>query len=158
MKDVNTLVPGFAKALEQIPGTLEAYRQLSKTLEQGTLPARLRAQIGVVVAQEIRCDYCIWVQGRLAAQAGVNGEDVFLAQIGTARNRRESLVLRLSRRMVATGQFRDKVELDACEARVFSEIEIAEIVAQVAFAVLTCYVLQTIAPRRSVSTPQIRKA
>src|SRR3954468_9781213 len=103
MKGIDTLVPGFAAALESIPGTQHAHRRLEKALEGGVFTPRMRAQIGLAVAQQVRCDYCQWVMGRLAAQAGLTGEDILFAGAGTAIQRREAAMLRLARRLVAGG-------------------------------------------------------
>src|SRR6478609_12224310 len=84
MKGIDTLVPGFEAALESIPGTLSAHRRLEKALEGGVFTPRMRAQIGLAVAQQIRCDYCQWVFACLAGKAGLTGEDIVFACAGTA--------------------------------------------------------------------------
>ena len=52
MKDVNTLVPGFAAALESVPGTLHAHRRLEKALEAGNLFAAVWSLALLGIAQE----------------------------------------------------------------------------------------------------------
>ena len=158
MNGIDTLVPGFATALESIPGTLHAHRRLEKALEGGSFSARMRAQIGLAVAQQIRCDYCQWVYQCVAAKAGLSGEDLVFASAGTAIDRREAAMLRLARRMVAGGILLKKVDVEPRDNGVLREAEVAEVAAHVAFTILTCYVLQGIAPTRGKPAPSRRAA
>ena len=158
MNGIDTLVPGFANALEGIPGTLNAHRRLEKALEHGAVPARLRAQIGLAVAQQIRCDYCQWVFSCLAGKAGLSGEEALFASAGSAIDRREAAVLRLAQRMVAGGILLKKVDVEPRDVGVLRDAEVAEVAAHVAFTILTCYVLQGIAPTRGKPAPSRRAA
>src|SRR5215213_5169328 len=88
MRDIDSLVPGFAPALERLPGSSEAYGNLMRALDKGGLSMRNKAEIGLLVAQRVRCDYCIWVMSRLAERRGMSGEDVLFAGMGIARGRR----------------------------------------------------------------------
>ena len=158
MKAIDTLVPGFATALEGIPGTLHAHKRLEKALEGGVFSARMRAQVALAVAHQIRCDYCQWVMGRVAAQAGLSGEDALLASAGSALDRREAAMLRLARRMVSGGILLKKVDVEPRDIGVLRESEVAEVAAHVAYTILTCYVLQGIAPTRGKPAPSRRAA
>jgi alkylhydroperoxidase family enzyme len=147
MNDIVSLVPGFDEALARLPGTLGAYAELAKSLDRGTLPLRSRNEIGLIVAARVRCDYCNWVMQRLAARAGMNEEDILFASMGISRGRREAAVARLARLMVSGADIQQARLTDHPDARMFNQAELAEIIAQVALAVLTCTVLQGIAPR-----------
>jgi hypothetical protein len=158
MNGIDTLVPGFATALESIPGTLHAHRRLEQALEGGSFSARMRAQIGLAVAQQIRCDYCQWVYQCVASRSGLSGEDMVFASAGSAIERREAAMLRLARRMVAGGILLKKVDVEPRDNGVLREAEVAEVAAHVAFTILTCYVLQGIAPTRGKPAPSRRAA
>lgn len=148
MKAIAALVPDFDSALELLPGMPAAYGKLERSLEQGSLSRRNQLQIHLVVAGYIRCDYCQWVVGRVAEHEGLTSEDVFFAGIGTARDRQEAAVLNLAHRIVSGGVTPERIRLDQMEARLFGDVELSEIAAHVALAVLTCSVLQAIAPGR----------
>ena len=156
MRDIDSLVPGFAAALERLPGSSEAYGNLMRSLDKGSLSMRNKAEIGLLVAQRVRCDYCIWVMSRLAERRGLSGEDVLFAGLGIARGRRSAAVLRLAHKMIEGPKIATTIECDPADSRMFSDGELAEIVAEVALAVLTCSVLQSIAPR--VPATQRREA
>jgi len=158
MNDLDTLVPGFAAALERVPGTLHAHRRLEKALEVGNLSARHRALIGVAVAHQMRCDYCAWIYTRIAADRGLSGEDILLASAGAALDRREAAIMRLAQRMVAGGILLKRIECDPRDLGVLADSEVAEIAAHVALAILTCYVLQGLAPSSCGRAAQSRRA
>ena len=147
MRDIDSLVPGFAAALERLPGSAEAFGNLQRSLDKGSLSMRNRAEIGVLVAQRVRCDYSAWVMSRLAERRGLSAEDVLFAGMGIARGRRSAAVLRLAQKMIEGPRISTTIECDPADSRMFSDAELAEIVAEVALAVLTCSVLQSIAPR-----------
>lgn len=158
MKDLNTMVPGFAAALESVPGTLHAHRRLEKALEAGNLSPRHRAQIGVVVAYQVHCDYCAWIYSRIAADRGLTSEEILFASAGAALDRRETAMVRLAQRMVAGGILLKRVDCDPRDVGLLAESEMAEIAAHVALAILTCYVLQGLAPSSRGRATQSRRA
>ena len=147
MKDIVSLVPGFNEALARLPGTLGAYADLAASLDRGVLPARSRIEIALVVANRVRCEYCRWVMSRLAAAKGMTEEEIFFAGMGISRGRRESAIARLARLMVSGTELQQKRLCEQPDSRMFTQAELAEIIAQVALAVLTCTVLQSVAPR-----------
>lgn len=157
MRDIESLVPGFNAALQRLPGSSDAYGNLTRSLANGKLSMRNRAEINVLVATRIRCEYSAFVMSRLAERHGLTAEDVFFAGIGIAKGRRGAAILRLAHRMIAGSQLVDKVECSAADARMFSEAEYAEIVSEVALAVLTCSVLQSIAPKTPAGSKPTRR-
>lgn len=151
MNDIASLVPGFSSAMDSLPGMPTAYGKLLRSLDHGSVSGRLRAQIHLVVAGFIHCDYCQWVAGRMAEREGLSGEDILFATVATARDSQEAAILRLALRIVSGGITEERIRLDEMEARLFADVELAEIAAHVALAVLTCSVLQSIAPGRTAA-------
>lgn len=147
MRDVDSLVPGFTAALDRLPGSTEAYGNLMRSLDRSSLSMRNKAEIGLLVAHRVRCDYSIWVMSRLAERRGLSAEDILFAGMGIARGRRSAAMLRLAHKMIAGPKLATTIDCDPADSRMFSDIELSEIVAEVALAVLTCSVLQSIAPR-----------
>src|SRR5207253_9030081 len=79
MQDIESFVPGFRAALDRAPSTRAAYQRLVIVLHDSSCSPRIRAQLGLLVAHRIGCEYCQWAFGRLAASAGLNAEDILLA-------------------------------------------------------------------------------
>ena len=139
-------VPGFLPALQRSPAALEARTKLARTIDDGRLPAGTRARIALVVAQESRCDYCVWAQTIVARQLGLSWEDVTLALAGTALEPREAAIVRLSRVIARTGCFSpDEVRHLARDPQITPN-DVVEIVANAALAVLDNYMIQSLAP------------
>jgi len=158
MQDIQTIVPGFDAALDRASWTRSTYDNLSRSLTRSVLPLRCRAQIMLVVAQQIRCDYSLWVGQRIAESIGMSGEDILLAQVGSARDRHEAAVLRIAYRMMSGGELREAIARNPDAVAGAGETVLTEIAAHVAYAVLTCYVLQSIAPRTASTQPTGRAA
>ena len=156
MNEIDALVPGFAAALERVPGTAHAYRRLSAALAQSHLSERNRAMIAIAVAHQIHCDYCAWIAMRAGERQGLSAEEVFFAAAGTSLLPREAVLVRIATRMVANGVLLKQVQCEPSEAAVVSEADMVEVAAYVAFCVLTCYVLQDIAPKTSSTIAQSR--
>ena len=147
MKEIVSLVPGFSVALAHLPGTLGAYADLVASLEHGTLSQRSRIEIALIVANRVRCDYCRWVMERVAANHGMRQEDIFFAGLGVSRGRREAAIAKIAQTMISGTPLDPSAAASAPQARMFTPTELAEIVAQVALSVLTCTVLQSVAPQ-----------
>ena len=156
MKAIQALVPGFTAALERTPGTLATYRDLCEAMEQSLLPIRCRMQIALVVAQRLRCHYAAWVHSVLASEQGLNGEDVLLAGAGSARDPHEAAILKVASRMIAGDELLDPSELIPVATRGIGETVVAQVAAQVAYALMTCYVLQSVAPTANAPAPAKR--
>ena len=153
MKEIQSIVPGFDAALDRASWTRTTHDNLARGLAKSVLPLRCRAQIGLLVAQQIRCEYSLWVHSCLAASVGMGAEDVLLAQMGGARDKHEAAILRIAYRMMSGGELRAAVERHPDAFAGTGQTVLTEIAAHVAYAVLACYVLQSIAPRAGASTP-----
>jgi hypothetical protein len=158
MQDIQSIVPGFDAALDRASWTRSTYDNLARALGRSVLPLRCRAQIALVVAQQIRCEYSLWVAQRMAESIGMSGEDILLAQVGCARDKHEAAVLRIAYRMMSGGELREAIARNPEAVVGAGETVLTEIAAHVAYAVLTCYVLQSIAPRTGASTQRTGRA
>jgi AhpD family alkylhydroperoxidase len=153
MKDIQSIVPGFDAALDRASWTRTTHDNLARGLARSVLPLRCRAQIALLVSQQIRCDYSLWVHGCIAQSVGMTAEDILLAQVGSARDKHEAAVLRIAYRMMSGGELRAAIERHPEALAGAGETVLTEIAAHVAYSVLACYVLQSIAPRAGASTP-----
>jgi alkylhydroperoxidase family enzyme len=53
------LVPNMTRAMANSPATLDGYLGLSGALAKGALPAKVREQLALAVAEANGCDYCL---------------------------------------------------------------------------------------------------
>jgi AhpD family alkylhydroperoxidase len=70
-------VPGFVKLFPKA-GVAGAWQEL-KGLEFGgdtALPVKVKALIGIAVAAQIPCEYCVWADTKTAKEAGATDEEI----------------------------------------------------------------------------------
>lgn len=158
MPEVFAFIPGFLPALERSPAALEARARLSKTIEAGFLTSRDRAFIGLSVAHVSRCDYCLWAQTNVARQAGLTGEDLLLCSAGTALDRREAAIVRLSAEIARSGSFAEHEVKQLRHDPILGTSEVMEIVANAAYAVINNYLIQSVDPADTTTARQKRAA
>jgi uncharacterized peroxidase-related enzyme len=118
---------------------LEVYLGLSGALGAGRLPAKLREQIALAVAQANGCNYCLAAHSLLGSKAGLADGDVFAARRGDASEPRAHAAIRFALAVVASRGGVEDAELERVRGAGFGDDEIAEIVAHVALNVLTNY-------------------
>src|SRR3954451_8601863 len=70
------LVPNMTRAMASSPAALDGYLQLSGALGQGALPAKVREQIALAVAQANGCDYCLAAHSAVGRMVGLTDEQV----------------------------------------------------------------------------------
>ena len=121
-------IPGFLPALQRSPAAMEARNRLARTISEGQLHPRQRAQIALVVAQESQNDYCVWAQTNVARRAGLAWEDISFALAGSALDARDAAIVKLARDPL------------------LKPADVTEVVANAALAVLDNYMIQSLAP------------
>lgn len=148
-------IPGFLPALERSPEAQEARMRLDRTIRNGTLTSRQRAMIALAVAHQAGFEYCCWAQANIGHAAGLSGEDLMLASMGTALDRREAAIVRLSREIARSGTFSEQEVRKLPQDPILTRSEMLEVVANVAAAVIDNYIIQSIAPE--TTTAQTRR-
>jgi len=145
MNGIHTLVPGFERALSRAPQAKRIWESLGSA---GSLDLRQRALVGLVVAGRVGGDYGRWVMSRLARGNGLAEEEIFLATIGTAHDALDRHLAQVTLRALATH----------APATTQPEDGILRCVqGAIAQAVLTCRVLDSIAPASlRAGTPEHR--
>ena len=139
-------IPGFLPALERSPAALEARGKLERTINEGHLLPRQRAQIALVVAQESQCEYCVWAQTNIARKAGLGWEDISFACAGSALDARDAAIVRLARVIARTGCFAPHEVRALARDPLLRPCDVTEVVATAALAVLDNYMIQSLAP------------
>ncbi len=133
------LVPNMMRTMAASPAVLEGYLGLSGALGTGRLPAKLREQIALAVAQANGCGYCLAAHSLLGGNAGLAASDIVAARRGDASEPRAQAAIRFALAVVAARGGVDVAELERVRGAGFGDGEIAEIVAHVALNVLTNY-------------------
>ncbi|MEV0069620.1 carboxymuconolactone decarboxylase family protein [Amycolatopsis sp. NPDC050768] len=133
-------LPNSFRAMANSPALLQAYLGLSGALAGGTLPAGVRDQLALTVAQYNGCSYCLSAHSYLGEHvAKVSPDELERARHATSADPHTAAVLGLADAIVRTRGHVGAEVLDKARADGVTDSEIAEIVGQVALNVLTNY-------------------
>jgi uncharacterized peroxidase-related enzyme len=133
------IVPNMVATMAQSPAVATAYVGFSHALSQGSLSARSRERLALVVAEENSCDYCLAAHTFLAGKAGLGEQEILDNRRGASDEPKVAAALAFARKLVRNrGQVGD-ADVAALREHGFTEGEVAEIIANVALYVFTNY-------------------
>jgi uncharacterized peroxidase-related enzyme len=133
------LVPNMTRAMANSPAALNGYLQLSGALGKGNLPARVREQIALAVAQANGCDYCLAAHSAVGRMVGLTADQIRDSRLGAAVDPRADALIRFALKVVHARGGVDDSDLEAVRRAGFDDAAIAEVVANVALHVFTNY-------------------
>ena len=133
-------VPNLVQTLALSPAALTGYLGFGTGVQQGALSPQLREQLALVVAQANGCDYCLAAHTGGAKMQGLSAEEILLNRQGQATDPRQAAALKFALAVVVhRGRVSDQ-DVQALRAEGYSDAEIIEITANVAFNILTNYI------------------
>lgn len=133
------VVPNLMRTLGHSPAALEAYLGFSATLGTGVLPAKVREQLALTVAEANTCDYCLAAHSLLGKGAGLSADAILAARRANAADVKIDALLKFAAAVVESrGLVADEAIAAVREAGA-SDAEIVEVVAHVALNILTNY-------------------
>jgi uncharacterized peroxidase-related enzyme len=133
------MVPNLLSTFAQSPATLNGYLALSEALGKGVLTAKQREIIALAVAQANKCSYCLAAHTLMGKGAGLSSEGIRKAREGKAEGGFDGAIAGFARRVAdERGQVSD-ADLAAARSAGLEDAHIVEIIANVAFNVLTNY-------------------
>ena len=131
------LVPNMFRVIANSPAGLQGYLGLSGALGRGVLPATLREQIALLIAETNGCDYCLSAHSVMGAGAGLSAAAIEAARTGEAETAKEQAALSLARAVLARQGRGAEAELVAARAAGWDDAATVEIVLHVALNLLT---------------------
>ena len=131
--------PNLIKTMANSPAVLKSYLNFSSALGIGMLPAKLREQIALTVAETNSSDYCLAAHAAIGKTVGLNDETVQDSRRAQSPNRKEAAVLQFARKLVIDRGWVNDDELARLRQVGLSDGEITEIVANVALHLFTNY-------------------
>lgn len=132
-------VPNLVSTLAQSPAAANAYLAFNGALAKGSLSAKLREQISLVVGETNSCDYCVAAHTMLGAKAGLSKDEVLDARSATAPDEKSAAALAFSRKIVSERGIVSDSDVDGLREHGFTDGDIAEIVANTALNIFTNY-------------------
>ena len=132
-------VPNLISTMAQSPAVATAYLGFSQALSQGSLPAKLRESLSLVVGETNSCNYCVSAHSMLGGKAGLSGTDITQARCGTAEDPKTAAALAFAKKVVVERGIVDDADIEGLRAHGYDDGDIAEIVANVALNIFTNY-------------------
>lgn len=133
------MLPNILRGLARSPAVLEAYLGFSAALSKGALPARLREQIALAVAEANECHYCLAAHSATARALGLSDEQILDSRGATSPDTKVDRVLRFAREIVDTRGQVDGESISRLRAAGYGDGEIVEIVATTALNIFLNY-------------------
>ena len=116
-------------------------QQVVKAAVEGgpKLPATLREQIAIAVAEANGCGYCLAAHSTVGKMVGLTNADVLASRRGTVTDLKAAAALEFARVAVAARGDVTDADLKRVREAGYGDAEVAEIVANVALNVFTNY-------------------
>ncbi len=131
------LIPNMTRAMANSTAVLESYLGFSGALGAGKLPARLREQIALLVAEVNRCSYCLSAHTAIGGLVGLKPEEAEAAREGGSSDVRARAALTFAKSVLINAGAVGDEQVARVRAAGFSDGEIAEIIAHVGLNVFT---------------------
>lgn len=131
------LVPNMTKVMANSPAVLGGYLALSGELGKGRLPAKVREQIAIVVAEVNACTYCLSAHSAIGKTLGLSPTELAAARDGDSADAKSAAALRFAQAVLDRRGEVSEEDVRAVRKAGWSDGEIAEIVGAVALNVFT---------------------
>lgn len=132
-------VPNIIATMANSPAVAKAYLGFSQSLSIGSLSARLREQIALVVGETNGCGYCVAAHTALGKGAGLSEQETRDARRADATNDKERAALEFARKIVSERGHVSNDDVQKVRQAGYTDGEITEIVANVALNNFTNY-------------------
>lgn len=133
------MIPNIMRGLAHSPAALRAYLTLGDALSEGHLPAPVREQIAITVANANGCQYCLSAHTAVGKMLGLSENELAGSREGQASDLKTHALLALARLLVENRGWISDEQLKTVRDGGVSDGEIAEVVANVAQNILTNY-------------------
>lgn len=132
-------VPNSIKTIANSPAALNAYISFDAALGEAKIPASLREQLAIAVANANRCDYCLSAHTAVGKLAGLSSSELGRAQNAEADDAKAAAALKFAVEVVRERGALGRSEVEDLRQAGYSDGEITEIIAVVAINIFTNY-------------------
>ncbi len=133
-------VPNLFRTVAHAPAALQSLWNQLVAAEQMQLPPRLRAAIGLRVAQLNGCSYCLATHTVLGQRAGVDAATVLRFRRGQSNDPKEQALLALTTKIVKDHGHHAGFVVEIARQSGVSESEIIEVIALISLHTFTDYI------------------
>ena len=133
------MIPNLIRTMACSPAVLEAYLSFTGALAMGSLPATLREQIALTVAEVNDCHYSLAAHSAVGKVVGLSHQDILDSRQGTSPDRRVDAALQFARTVILQRGRVDDADVARLRRAEFDDAEITEVVANVALNLFSNY-------------------
>jgi len=154
-------VPNIFQTFAHSPAVLDFYMQGSGALGKTSISTKLRESLALTVAGLHGCDYCASAHTKIGEGAGLTTEELKHNLKGQSEDAKTQAALTFAAKTVESRGNVSDADVKAVKEAGFSEGEVLEMVAVIAFNIFTNYfnhVADTDVDFPHVSTSDVRKA
>ena len=142
------------QATANSPAALKSMWGAFGALAGGKLPAKLKEQLAVAIADRNDCEYCLAAHTALGSKAGATAKELADAQVGRSSDPQSAAALEFALKVVERrGQVSD-ADFAGMRGAGFDDESIVEILAHVALNLFTNYI--NVALRVPVDFPAVK--
>lgn len=155
------MVPNIFGTFANSPAVLDFYLQGSGALKNTSISSQLRESIALTVAGANSCDYCASAHTKIGEGEGLSAEELKNNLHGTSDDAKTKAALEFSKILVNTQGNPTDADVQALKDAGYTEGEVLEITAVVAFNIFTNYfnhVADTDVDFPMVSTSEVKQA
>lgn len=133
------MVPNMMRTMAQSPAVLEGYLNFSSALATGTLSAKIREQIALIVADVNHCEYCLSAHSTIGKMVGLSEAEILASRNADASDAKTKAILKLAYSIVRNRGEVNQDEIETVRQSGVTEGEIAEVIANVGLNIFTNY-------------------
>jgi len=134
------VTPTMTKVMANSPALLQGYLALSGAVAGGTLKPAVRERLAIATAQLNGCEYCLSAHTYVGANiAKVDAAELDRARRAESSDAHVAALLKLSNATAENAGDVDDVDLKTARAEGVTDVEIGEIVANLALNTMTNY-------------------
>jgi alkylhydroperoxidase family enzyme len=140
------LTPNILKQMANSPAALEAFLAAREILSNGVLSPKMRALVGILIAETYSCEYLLAARCEMARKAGISEEDLKLARRQTSTDPKEDVGLNFVRNVILRHADISPANLAEVKEAGYSDGEIVELIAQTSINLWAYYLIQIAQP------------
>ncbi len=137
------LVPNMTKVMANSAPVLEGYLGFSGALGKGSLPAKVREQIAILVAEGNACTYCLSAHTAIGKMVGLPESELAAARDASSSDPKTAAALRFASKVLTNQGSIDAADVAAVRDAGWNDAQIAEIVANVSLNIYTNLINKT---------------
>lgn len=132
-------VPNIFKNMANSPHALQGYLALSEQANNTSLPAKLRSQISLLVAEYNNCNYCLSAHTAISKSQGLSEKEILQARQSQAANAKESSILQLTHSILKNRGHVSEEDIQKAKREGISDQQILELILLITLNIYTNY-------------------